>query len=73
MTRIVFVPLLDEGTTIWRPVEAENVAPDIFRLLGNVPDGERWQFQPGENVRCELRLIQDGPALIAVEATGSAT
>lgn len=51
----VYVPLLDEGTDVWRPVLAERVAPGLFRLNGPIPEGELWQFQPGEVVRCENR------------------
>jgi hypothetical protein len=48
----VYVRLLDEGTEVSRPVNAELVGPGLFRLLGPVPNGEVWEFQPGEIVRC---------------------
>jgi hypothetical protein len=63
----VYVALLDEGTDVWRPVDAEEVRPGLFRLLGPVPEGERWQFQPGDIVRCQERVLSAGRALTATE------
>ena len=62
----VYVALLDEGTEVWRPVAVEQVGPGLFCLLGPVPEGERWQFQPGQVVRCEGRAFAGGRALVAV-------
>jgi hypothetical protein len=56
----VFVPLLGEGTDVWRPVVAEPVGPMQFRLTGPVPDGEAWAFGPGTVVRCSERTFADG-------------
>jgi hypothetical protein len=55
----VFVALLDEGTQVWRPVAAEPAGAGVFRLIGSVPDGEAWDFQPGERVRCVRRICPD--------------
>jgi hypothetical protein len=68
--RTVHVALRDEGTDVWRPVAAEPVGPGLFRLLGPVPQGESWQFEPGEVVRCEDRLLSGGLVLVAVESAG---
>jgi hypothetical protein len=62
----VYVYLLDEGTDVWRPVTAERVGSDRFRLSGPLPRGETWQFPPGEVVRCEQRVLSGGPVLVAV-------
>ena len=68
----IYVYLLDENVDVWRPVEAEPVG-DAFRIVGEPPDDEKWEFQPGEVVRCETRMLtQRGPSeaephLIAVE------
>jgi hypothetical protein len=35
-------------------------------LEGSVPADESWQFQPGTVVRCQERLLSEGPRLIAV-------
>lgn len=64
----VYIALLGEGVDVWRPAAAEQVAPNLFRLLGPVPPSESWQFQPGEVVRCEVRSLSEGQALVAVES-----
>jgi hypothetical protein len=66
VTRIVYVELLDEGVEVWRPVEAVDDG-DTFVLPVTAPEGEHWAFSPGSRVRCELRELSDGPALIAAE------
>jgi hypothetical protein len=64
----VFVSLLDEGTVVWRPVDALMLAPGVYRILGVPPEGERWQFQQGEAVICKESTTPDGGScLIAVE------
>ena len=64
----VYVYLLDEGTDVWRPVAAERVAGDVFRLdpAAHVPDGESWQFLPGQCVDVSPRRLSFGDALMAV-------
>ena len=49
----VFVALLNEGTEVWRPADAEPLGGDLYRLLGTVPDDESWQFLTRTN--CSLR------------------
>jgi hypothetical protein len=62
----VFVPLLGEGTVGWRPVEAEQVGPELFRLTGAVPAGESWAFQPGEVNCCRERVFAGGERGLAM-------
>jgi hypothetical protein len=64
----VFVELLDEGTQCWRPAVAERLSEDTYRIIGNVPDGESWRFQPGEVVRCKQQEFSDGTGLTAFES-----
>jgi hypothetical protein len=65
---VVYIPLLDEGTAVWRPVAAEPVGPGLFRIVGPVAEDESWQFSPGELVRCRERVFSDGTTgLEAVE------
>jgi hypothetical protein len=56
----VYVPLVGEGTEVWRPVNAMRVGPGVFRLGGPVPRGEYWAFAPGELVRCAMRVFSGG-------------
>ena len=57
---LVYVTLVDEGTDVWQPVTAEVVGDGCYRIIGNQPEEERWQFAPGALVRCEERRFQDG-------------
>jgi hypothetical protein len=63
----IHIALRDEAVDVWRPVEAEREG-DLYRILGPIPDGEAWEFEPGSLVRCETRELADGPALVAIAA-----
>ena len=66
-TVTVFVRLLDEGTDVWRPVEAQRVTSATFRLAETpVPKDEAWSYAPGEIVVAEARDHGGGPVLVAV-------
>ena len=62
----IFVRLLDENVDVWRPVKAERIASDRFRIVEQPydRDTERWEFEPGEEVMCEL-LDSDDEAFLA--------
>jgi hypothetical protein len=64
----VYVALLDEGTAVWRPVAAERLGGDLYRLVGPVPEDERWEFRPDEIVRCAQRKFSGGEQVLAVVA-----
>lgn len=59
---LIYVPLLDEGVRVWRPVAAEVVDGNQYRILGtNVsPDDEHWAFATGDIVHCERHRFDDG-------------
>lgn len=57
---VIYLPLLNEGTSCWRPVEAERVQEDSYRILGTKPEDEEWPVATGDIVRCELRRFSDG-------------
>ena len=54
MSQTIYMQLLDEGTDVWRPVQAETLAGGLFRVLGPVPQDEKWAFSPGAIVLCKL-------------------
>ena len=56
----IYMPLLDEGTTVWRPVEAERLPDGSYLIIGEVPDEEQWEFQPGERVAVRQHVFSDG-------------
>lgn len=65
----IYVELLYEGTNCWRPVDAEQVGKDVWRIKGEVPEDEIWAFQPGDVVRVETRRFGDSSdLLVAIEA-----
>jgi hypothetical protein len=52
----IFVRLPDEAVDVWRPVLAESLGDDRYRILDQPYDreDERWEFEPGDEVVCEL-------------------
>lgn len=65
---IIYMPLLNEGADVWRPVEAVHVSGDLYRVDGNVPADEEWAFPRGAVVRCERTTVKEGQSdLTAVE------
>ena len=63
----IYVSLLDEGVCVWRPVQAEHLHDNAYRIARRPYDHsiESWQFQPGETVLCEIVESADGPILAA--------
>jgi hypothetical protein len=68
MTETIFVALLDEGTDVWRPVQAELVEGSLYRIIGPAPEDELWEFTPGSLVRCREKVFSGGErGLVAYE------
>ncbi len=71
----IYVALLDEGTKVWRPVDAERMPDGTYRI-GHTLDpaglGEKWEFQPGARVVCQPRQNDDGRFLAAVRLARAA-
>lgn len=65
----IYMPLLNEGTDVWRPVEATHLRATTYRVEGEVPEGEEWMFAPGLLVRCEPKTLSSGEVLVAIEAS----
>jgi hypothetical protein len=59
---------LDEGVKCWRPVSAEHLFENTYRIVDSVPEGETWLFQRGDVVRCKQREFSDGSGLPACES-----
>ncbi len=62
MPTIIHVYLLDEGVDCWRPVAAEHIRDDVYRIVGEAPNSEdeKWQFLPGQLVRCKSQELVKG-------------
>lgn len=64
----IYMPLLNEGVDVWRPVEATPLSADTYRVEGEMPGDEEWAFPPGTVVRCESKTFSGGEAgLTAIE------
>ena len=68
----IYVYLLDEGTHVWRPVQAEKLSDSLFRIISINPDpkDEKWQFSTGDIVKCEERILSNSnpiKCLVAIE------
>jgi hypothetical protein len=71
-TTTVYVALVGEGVDVWRPVPAEHLGADLYRLTGAPPEDEAWPFSLGDVVRCEVRTLSGdwgrcAPVLVAQE------
>jgi hypothetical protein len=64
----IFVSLMDEGVDVWRPVQAEQLHDNVYRIAEQPYDRdlETWQFEPGYEVICEVIDASEGPILAAV-------
>ena len=58
----IYIALLDEGVDVWRPVQAERLSGNTYRILGQPYDRsvESWQFEPGDVVLCEMVESSEG-------------
>jgi hypothetical protein len=65
----IYVALLDEGVDVWRPVQAERVSDEMYRILDQHYQRsiETWQFGPGDVVLCEMVESSDGRILAATK------
>jgi len=63
----VYVALLDEGVDVWRPVRAKHLAGDVYQIADQPYDAEteRWEFVPGDVVRCGTVNTSEGEVLAA--------
>ena len=68
-TTTIYLYLLNEGTDVWRPVEAQHLGEDRYRILSEneEPDDEEWQFPSGAVVRCRQQRLSGGDRLVAFE------
>jgi hypothetical protein len=63
----IYVALLNEGVDVWKPVEAEHLHGNVYRILSQPYDRtiESWQFEPGDEVLCEMVESSGGRILAA--------
>jgi hypothetical protein len=63
----IFVSLLDEGVDVWRPVLADHLDGAIYRIAFQPynREAETWEYEPGDEVVCEMKESSDGQILAA--------
>ena len=65
------MPLLNEGTTVLRPVVASDIGNDIYKIIGTEQGSspeeldEEWLFPVGSYVTCKTEKRTIGAILIA--------
>ena len=67
----IFVKLLNEGTDVWRPVEAVRIDEDVYQINRSNPydpQDETWEFMPGTMVKCEMKNLGQGQQMVAIES-----
>lgn len=72
-TNTIYVYLLDEGTDVWRPVEAQEVGNCVYKIVSvnTNPEDEEWQFKTGSIVRCRKMKLSQGERIVAFECVGT--
>ncbi len=70
----IYVKLLDENVDVWRPVDARPVGQNEYVIVGEGYDRdiERWAFEPGDRVVCDVVDGPDGRVLAAVRLVNGA-
>ena len=59
---------MEEGTPCWRPVDAEYLGNELYRIVGEKPEEETWAFSVGDVVKCKMKMFQgDRAQLVAHE------
>ena len=71
----IYIYLVGEGTDVWRPVEAEYLGDDCFRITSEnlTMEDENWQFPSGSIVRCREQNLSAGSVLVAFQCVVRAT
>ncbi len=61
---VLLMPLLNEGTDVWRPVDVKPLGDGTYRILGPMPEGEQWAYPVGSIVASRPQLF-DGVEMSA--------
>lgn len=64
---MIYVSLVGEGMNVLRAVRAEHLGRDFYKIVEPMPDGETWQFGPGQVVRAKKKNLSSGKAMVATE------
>ncbi len=64
---MIYVTLVGEGLNVLRAVRAEHLGRDYYKIVDEMPEGETWQYRPGQVVRCKKKNLSSGKAMVATE------
>ena len=64
---LIYLNLVGEGLNVLRTVRSEHLGRDFYRILDDMPEGETWEFLPGQVVRCKKQKLSNGKGLVAFE------
>jgi hypothetical protein len=68
---ILYVEVLGHPSVTYRPAYARPAGGGLMRLLGPVPPGENWKYQPGEYVEYASQEIAPGKFELTVVRSAS--
>ena len=59
--KTIYMPLINEGTKVYRPVEAKKRIDGNFEIVSeNInPEDEEWEYSKGDVVRCEIKELEN--------------
>ncbi|HEX4772061.1 MAG TPA: hypothetical protein VH351_14595 [Bryobacteraceae bacterium] len=63
----IYLNLVGTGIACLRSVKAEHLGRDFYRITEAIPQGEAWEFQTGQIVRCRKKVLSSGKAMVAYE------
>jgi hypothetical protein len=63
----IYINLLGEGMSVLRAVRAEHLGRDYYIITEEMPEGESWEYAPGQVVRCRKKNLSSGKGLVAYE------
>ena len=69
---LIYMPMLDECTDVWRPVAARPVRDFVAKVLSTCPEDEQWCFPSGTLVEYKERNLSGGARFVAVREAGNA-
>jgi hypothetical protein len=64
---VIYLNLVGEGLNVLRTVRAENLGRDYYRIADIMPEGEQWEFTPGQVVKCRKKALSNGKHMVAYE------
>ncbi|WP_205529559.1 hypothetical protein [Taibaiella koreensis] len=70
MKKNIYIQLLEEGTKVYRPVQAIEIENNIYEVQGFEiydPEDETWEFLPGTYVLVEEQNLDGVNVLVAIK------